>query len=419
MEHQLLRDVAKVHVGHGDVALQLGIGDGSVRLVGVLPCPVAGMLRGLGDAAVFVDLRVDQPDVAVVRLRLLVHQLEDALRARQRHDDGVDLVGDLADGHVEGAGQEHEAHQAAKGQHIAAGQHAQRAAHDGQNGILDIAQVVVDGSHHVGQGSGGTGVAVQLLVELVELLLAGFLVGEDLDHLLAVDHFLHVAVQHTERLLLADKVSGGLPCHLHGDEDDAGDGKEHHDGQQPGGLEHSHKDHHNGHQRGGALGNGLGDHLPQSIDVAGVAGHDVTCGVGVKIPQRKGLHMGEHFVPDVLLGSLADLDHQEHKQEGRNHAHGKDAGKLAEIPEQGCKIRGAVLNHRQDIAVHQGAEGAAAGGLGDGVGDDAQQHHAQSGKIGLHVAKQPQEGFPGVFGFAAVAAHSDRRHYSSPPFCWE
>ena len=43
--------------------------------------------------------------------------------------------------------------------------------------------------------------------------------------------------------------------------------------------------------------------------------------------------MGEHFVPDVLLGSLADLDHQEHEQEGRNHAHGKDAGKLGEIPE--------------------------------------------------------------------------------------
>ena len=68
----------------------------------------------------------------------------------------------------------------AKGQHIAAGQHAQRAAHDGQNGILDIAQVVVDGTHHVGERTGDAGIAVQLLVELVELLLAGFLVGEDL-----------------------------------------------------------------------------------------------------------------------------------------------------------------------------------------------------------------------------------------------
>mgnify|MGYP002595955046 CR=1 FL=1 len=67
----------------------------------------------------------------------------------------------------------------------------------------------------------------------------------------------------------------------------------------------------------------------------------------------------------------------------------------------------------------QSVQGAAAGGLGDGVGDDAQQHHAQSGKIGLHVAQQPQQGLSGVLGFAAVAAHSDRRHYSSPPFCWE
>ena len=107
------------------------------------------------------------------------------------------------------------------------------------------------------------------------------------------------------------------------------------------------------------------------------------------------------------------------EQEGRDHAHRKDAGKLAEISPQGRKIRRAIPHHRQDIAVHQCAEGAAAGGLGDGVGDDAQQHHAQSGKIGLHVAQQPQQGLPGVLGFAAVAAHSDRRHYSSPPFCWE
>ena len=377
------------------------------------------MLRSLGDIAVFVNFGVDQLDIAVVRLRLFVHQLEDALRTGQRHDDGVDLVGDLTDGHVEGAGQEHEAHQAAKRQHIPAGQHAQRTAHDGQNGILDVAKVVVDGTHHVGERTGDAGIAAQLLVELVELLLACFLVGEDLDHLLTVDHFLYVAVQCAKRLLLADKVFGGFARHLHGDEDDAGNGEEHHDGQHPGGLQHPHKDHHNGHQGGRALGDGLGDHLPQSVNVAGVAGHDVAGGVGVKIPQGKRLHMGEHFVPDVLLGTLADLDHQEHEQEGRDHAHRKDAGKLAEISPQGRKIRRAIPHHRQDIAVHQCAEGAAAGGLGDGVGDDAQQHHAQSGKIGLHVAQQPQQGLPGVLCFAAVAAHSDRRHYSSPPFCWE
>ena len=57
--------------------------------------------------------------------------------------------------------------------------------------------------------------------------------GEDLDHLLAVDHFLYVAVQRAQRLLLADKVFGGFARHLHGDEDDAGDGEEHYDGQHP------------------------------------------------------------------------------------------------------------------------------------------------------------------------------------------
>ena len=97
---------------------------------------------------------------------------------------------------------------------FAAGQHAQRTAHDGQNGILDVAKVVVDGTHHVGTVVPAMrALRAQLLVELVELLLAGFLVGEDLDHLLAVDHFLDVAVQCAQRLLLADKVFGGLARH--------------------------------------------------------------------------------------------------------------------------------------------------------------------------------------------------------------
>mgnify|MGYP006969237369 CR=1 FL=1 len=51
--------------------------------------------------------------------------------------------------------------------------------------------------------------------------------------------------------------------------------------------------------------------------------------------------------------------------------------------------------------------------------EDAQDHGNQGGGIGLQVTEQPQESLFGIFGFAAVTAHSHRRHYASPPFIWD
>ena len=44
---------------------------------------------------------IDQVNIAVIRFRLLIHQLKNPLRAGQRHNDGVELLGDLVDGHIE------------------------------------------------------------------------------------------------------------------------------------------------------------------------------------------------------------------------------------------------------------------------------------------------------------------------------
>ena len=96
MQHELILVVAEVHVVEHDLAAQLGVGDGAVRLVRVLPGPDVGALLGLIDLVALALPGVDELDIALVLLRLLVHQVENALRAGGGGDDEVYLHGELA-----------------------------------------------------------------------------------------------------------------------------------------------------------------------------------------------------------------------------------------------------------------------------------------------------------------------------------
>ena len=418
MEHRLLRHIAEVHMLHIDVALQLLVGGGIVRLVVVLPGPAAGALPGFVDGAVLIDAGVDQVDIALILLRLLIHQVENPLRACQSHDDGVDLVGNLVDGHVEAPGQDHEGHQAAQGQHFPIGQHHHHAPHHRQDGVLDVAQVVVDGAHDVGKLSGGIGVAAELLVQRVEFLFADGFVVEDFHHPLAVNHFLNVPVHRPQGLLLADEILAGFPGQVLGDVDNQGDGKEHDEKQQPTGVDQAPGHHHQGDDGADALGDGLADHLAQGVGVAGEAGHDVARGGGIEVAQGKPLHFLEHLVPDGFLHPLGHSHQQVVHEKGAHNAHAEDGGNFHHKACHGPKVLGAGGHHGQDVVVHQGAQAPAAHGLGEGGEEDAHQDDQKHRGVLLQIAQQPEHGLFGAFRHAAIAAHFHRRHYSSLPFCW-
>ena len=86
VEDYLIRDVAKVHVLQSHVALYLG------KLArGLLPRPRSGVLGYFRQRAVYVS-GVDQSHLSLVFLAPFVHHCEYALRARQGHDYGVELL---------------------------------------------------------------------------------------------------------------------------------------------------------------------------------------------------------------------------------------------------------------------------------------------------------------------------------------
>ena len=154
-------------------------------------------------------------------------------------------------------------------------------AHNGQNGVLDIAKVVVYRTHGVGECTGLKGVFPEGFVNFVKFVLTGFLPAEHLYHPLTGNHFLHVAVDRAQGALLADEELARLARQGLGDENHAQHGDHGDDGEDPGFRKHGDKDDHQSDHSGKSLGDGHGDHLPQSVDVAGVTGHDVACGVGV------------------------------------------------------------------------------------------------------------------------------------------
>ena len=92
VQHQLVGVVAKVHVVQHHFALQAGIGDCAVRLVGMLPSPHVGALFALHQVAVPVLLGVYQGDVALVGLGLFVNQVKDTLGAGHAHDNHIQLT---------------------------------------------------------------------------------------------------------------------------------------------------------------------------------------------------------------------------------------------------------------------------------------------------------------------------------------
>ena len=86
---------------------------------------------------------------------------------------------------------------------------ATRAYHNGHQGVTDPADVGIDGHQQVGIAVGLVGAVSELFIDLMEIFHGRLLVAEDLDHLLAVQHFLNKSVHCAQVDLLAHIIFPG------------------------------------------------------------------------------------------------------------------------------------------------------------------------------------------------------------------
>ena len=84
--------VTEIHVVEHHFALQPAVGGAAVGPVVMLPGPDTRAPAAFFQTAVRGLFRIHQLHIAFVGFRRLIHQAEYALRACQRHDDGVELL---------------------------------------------------------------------------------------------------------------------------------------------------------------------------------------------------------------------------------------------------------------------------------------------------------------------------------------
>ena len=425
MQDDLLLVVAEVHILKDDVALQLGV-PGLAVGIHAFPRPHAGGLVRLGDSIVRFVLGVDQGDVALVDLGLFIQQRKDTRTAGQRHNDGVQLHGDLADGLVELAGQHKEAGEAAQ-RKAAEAVDSQRTAEDGAEHVGQVAQLAVDGHCYQRIGVCLVGAVEQLIVEPVELLNGNFLMAKDLDDLLAVHHFLNVTVDLAQLLLLLDEVFAGVAGQVLRRQQHDADHRESQHRQGDAQIEHRGQHADEGHNRVDELRQALADHLAQRVNVVRVDRHNVAVGVGVKVFDGQRLHVGEHLVTQVLQRALGDPCHQAVLHKDSGDADAVDDCHAQDSRGQAAEVRAARLEQRQNIAVDQRLGEHDALQLGEHGQQNAAEHHNDLCLIAAHdIGEDALEHLAGVFdlwsGAIAAPAGADLYdfrllcHYASPPF---
>ena len=220
---------------------------------------------------------------------------------------------------------------------------------------------------------------------LAEVLDVPVFVVEDLDHLLAGDHFLDVAVRLAELDLLGNEVLGRALG------DDPGK-KEHHDGEneddcreeEVGNEHHDEADNHRREGRGDHR-ESPGEEFAESVDVVGVNRHDVAVGPGIEVGNRKGEHVVEEVVADLLHDPLGDPRHEVVVEIAADEAEGIDPRHHADHDrELRRKRRGSSLESRADVVVDDdGADDIAADRAGAAIEDDAKKNEGKLPRVVL------------------------------------
>ena len=341
MEHLLALLIGEVDVHHAHVAAQQGVGQRAVA-VGMTPGPMPGVLLGLGDGPVLADAAVDQRDIALVGLGLLIHQLKYTLGARRGHDDGVDLLRESVDvtgkllGHVQKRDQDADREGRAGERNVLHAREQEHAADEGQRDVKHIADVGDDRPERAGKGVGAEAVAVEPLVDLVELPDALSLMAEYLDDLLAVHGLLDIAFVFGDGLLYLDIGPGRAAADLFGHKDHGGHADKQHERHPHGEIEHDAQH----HQHDGAGldegGQRLRDELAQRVDVVGVVRHDVAELMRVEIADRQVLHAVEEVAAELVEEALR---HDRHELRLRGHRADREQIQRAEQDQIGRELR--------------------------------------------------------------------------------
>ena len=358
---------------------------------------------------------MDQGGLALVRLRGGLHHLKDPLRAGNGRQEVVHLLAHLADGLADLPGVLEVHHQGAQIQTHGDGQ---QRAHAAGEGVVDVADVAHGGHHGPGKGLGADGAAAVGLVAPGEALPGFFLVVEDLDHLLALNHLLDISVDLPQVPLLGHEVPAGPLAHGHHHRQHQPQGEHRHQKQQGAQVQHHAHYAQEGEGPGAEGDEAVVEDLGDGLHVVGVAAHELAVGVGVKVTQGQGLHPGEQVPADGVGGPLGHVDHDPgvgEAEQGRAGIHAR---------QQGQHLRQPGVVPGDDAFVNQGLEQVGPAHGAAHVEHQAHRHNSQQPLGPAHIPQQGGDGLSHVLrlleaapgpAMGAVGSSSFHLSHGSPP----
>ena len=347
----------------------------------LFPRPVAGALRRLCQS-IPVFFHPDDDGLAIVRLRLLLHDGKNALGAGSSRKQCIDLLADLPHGLADLLDVQQVRAQRAHIEHAADGQQAADAAGDG---VVDLAEVAHGGHHHTGVGLGRSGRVPVAAVEPGEACDGLVLVVKDLDDLLSLDHLLDIAVHGAQRRLLPLEIGAAaaadrLDDHGHQAKEQEGD-------QCQPWIQHDHHHHraHKGQHIGDDAGEAAVQHFRNGVDIVGEPAHQVAGLVPVIVADGQLLQPVEQILPQRGHRVLRHMDHDTGIGIGAQGAEGEQPAHQQQHLKKSRKIAG------DDIAVQQRLEHIAGGHAGAGADHKAYRHQHQRALVPAYIAHQLPE----------------------------
>ena len=153
------------------------------------------------------------------------------------------------------------------------------------------------------------------------------------------------------------------------------------------------------------LRHALADHLAQGINIVGIQRHDIAVGVAVKVFDGQRLHMGKHFIAQVLQGALGNVSHHTGLGKGGNNADAVKACRAGDGMGQAGKITALLFQQGQDVAIDQGLHEQSALHVGKHADKNADDDRNDLNAVAFHhIAQDAHEDLAGVLDFGARAA---------------
>ena len=203
--------------------------------------------------------------------------------------------------------------------------------------------------------------------------------AEHLDNLLAIHHFLDIAVDTAQVLLLLSEVKSGFCSDLGGNEQHHANHQKSEECQRNVQKKHTCKRGNHADKRVDHLRNALADQLAKRIDIIRINRHDIAVRMRIKVFDRKRFHVMEQLDTQVPHGALPNIDHNAVVgicAENTNHINGTHT---EQSRRQAGEVRRLRQQKRRNIIVIQTLHEQCSLKGGQRSADNA-QHHDDKGQ---------------------------------------